>query len=196
MLTTLRVLEVQNILTPVQKAQIQTAHAHGLLDLEIAERTGVSLSSVKRVRKDLALPSNCPVNRRGRKGEQLVADAASRRGLTVKWRSVDGEKFDLTIQGLRVDVKAAAPSADGSWRFRLPKTRPSFYGQYTYDKDYAADTDIVILAALDTAETHAEFYILPSQNLPSHIGVRPGSGSDAHLDAWHLFPVSPNPLTA
>lgn len=183
-------------LTSTQKALVQTAHSQGLLDREIASRSGVSLSSVKRIRKDLALPTNCPINRRGRKGEQLVADAARRRGLTVEWRELDGEKFDLIIQGLRVDVKTAAPSPDGRWRFRLPDTRPSFYGQYSYGKDYAADTDLIILAALDTTETTAEFYVLPSRDLPTHIRVRPGSNSDVHLDAWHLFPVSPAALSA
>lgn len=182
--------------TPHQIELIRRTHAHGARDRQIAAAASVSLSTVKRVRKALGLRSNCPANQRGYLGEQMVANAAQDRGYSVEWRKTNNAKCDLFINGLRVDVKAAAPSPGGGWRFRLPAVRSSFFGQYAYAKDYAKDTDLLVLVALNSSSTDADFYILPSHSLPRHVQVRPGSRSDAHLDAWHLFPASVFPLSA
>lgn len=183
-------------ITPFQKELVRHHHALGANDRQIAAAADISISSVKRVRQEFGLSTTCPVNLRGRIGERLVAEAARQRGLKVELRPANGTEYDLRIQDLRVDVKAAAPSPGGTWRFRLPDERVSFFGQYTYAKDYEQDADLIVLAAMNSTDTDADLYILPSHSLPTHVLIRPGSSSDVHLNAWHLFPASATPLSA
>ncbi|WP_034357766.1 hypothetical protein [Deinococcus phoenicis] len=166
---------------------IQRAHALGCLDPAIAVHAGVSLSTVKRYRSKLGLKTNCPTALRGEEGEQLTFNEARRRGLDAYWRAIHNEKHDLFINGRRVDAKASMRLADGSWRFRLPAERSSFYGEYFYAKDYAADCEVIALVALYPEGRAPDFYLLESRNLPADVRIRLGGPSDALRNDWSLL---------
>ena len=174
-------------ITPAQVQRITEAHALGLLDRAIAEHASVSLSTVKRVRKQLGLQTNCQTTLRGRLGERIVAEQARERGLEVEWRRYDNDKYDLIVQGRRVDAKAAMQMKDGTWKFRLPETRRSFHGQYSYQKDYAADCDVVVLVCLYPDERAPELYLFGSAGLPGTVRIYPGVTYAAEREAWDFL---------
>ena len=181
------------MISSTQITQIQLAHAAGLLDGAIAHSAGVSLSTVKRVRKNLGLETNSVTAQRGRQGEEIVAQAARTRGLKVVWRSHDTEKHDLSISGLRVDVKTAMQQPDGTWKYRLPVIRASFGHQYEYPKDYAADCEVIVLCCLYLDGSEADLYMLSSIGLPGTVRIIPGTSHLAALEDWSLLAV-PLPL--
>ncbi|MFD2610362.1 hypothetical protein ACFSR9_13085 [Deinococcus taklimakanensis] len=170
-----------------QESIIVKAHAAGHLDLQIAQLAGVSLTTVKRYRRKFGLETNCVTNRRGKLGEQLVYDEATRRGLNVEWRDRHNGAFDLYVQGQRVDAKASMQMVGGAWRFRLSDRRPSFYGQYMYRKDYAADCDVVALVALYPDGREPDFYLLDSRTLPRDVRIQPGNRYDTLRNKWDVL---------
>lgn len=172
---------------------IEEAYRAGKLDPGIAQSAGVSLATAKRYRQKLGLKTNSVTALRGEEGEQLVAAAASDRGLSVVPRTVNNDRSDFVIQGQRVDVKATIQLADGSWRFRLPRERRSFYGGYTYPKDYAADCELVILVAL-RSPGQPDFYLLPTHDLPLDLRIRAGGPYDAIRNDWGLLEMHRLPL--
>lgn len=176
-----------------QIQQIQAAHQLGQLDPGIAQYAGVSLATVKRYRTQFGLKTNCVTALRGELGEQLVANHAAARGLSVAWRAGHNDKHDLVIAGQRVDAKATMRLANGSWRFRLPSRRQSFYQQYSYPKDYAADCDVIALVALHLGTQNPDVYLLPSTALPSDIRIRAGSSYDAIKNNWSLLEAPSGP---
>lgn len=184
------------MITNHQRIQVQLAHADGLLDKAIAIRAGVSLTTVKRVRAELGLDTHCVTARRGRHGERVTAQTARSLGLKVEWRVHDGDRHDLLVSGQRLDVKTAMQQADGTWRFRLPKVRPSFGGQYRYPKDYAADCEVIVLCCLYLDGRKPDLYLIGSTGLPSHIRIIAGVNHLADRDRWSLLtaPVGPIPL--
>lgn len=166
---------------------IQQAHQEGKLDPAIAQQAGVSLATVKRHRTLLGLKTNCVTALRGELGEQVIAEQATARGLSVVWRPGHNDKHDLMIEGQRVDAKATMRLTSGSWRFRLPSERKSFFNQYIYTKDYAADCDLVALVALHPDAQNPNVYFLPSHALPEDIRIRAGGVYDAIKDDWSVF---------
>ncbi|WP_019009564.1 hypothetical protein [Deinococcus aquatilis] len=179
-----------------QVQRIQEAHQLGHLDPGIAQHAGVSLATVKRYRTQFGLKTNCVTALRGELGEQLMADHAAARGLPVAWRAGHNDKHDLVIAGQRVDAKATMRLADGSWRFRLPSKRKSFYKQYSYPKDYAADCDVIALVALHPGTQSPDFYFLPSAGLLSDIRIRAGGSCDSIKNDWSLLEGSGPALQA
>ncbi|GHF64000.1 hypothetical protein HNQ07_004578 [Deinococcus metalli] len=169
-----------------QVQRIKEAYAAGELDPGIAQSAGVSIATAKRYRQKLGLKTNSVTALRGEEGEQLVAEAARARGLSVVMRPTNNDKSDFVIQGQRVDVKATMQLADGSWRFRLPRERRSFYGGYTYPKDYAADCELVVLVAL-RAFGAPDFYLLPTHDLPLDVRIRAGGPYDVIRNDWSLL---------
>ena len=163
-----------NRITPAQVHAIQLAHADGLLDNAIAERAGVSVATVKRYRTKLGLETHCVTTLRGREGERRVAEVARLAGLEVQWRERDGERHDLIIGGLRVDVKAAMQDENDTWRFSLPTIRASYYGRYSYPKDYEQDCEVVALVCLRLDGLEPSIYLLGTKNLLEEIRIRPG----------------------
>jgi hypothetical protein len=184
------------MITSHQQQQIVLAHTDGHLDREIAQRAGVSLATVKRVRKDLGLATHSKTAQRGRLGEQLTAAAATWRGLTTHWRRRDNDKHDMLISGQRVEVKTAMQQANGSWHFRLPRTRVSFYGQYRYTKDYARDCEVVVLCCLHPDAREPDFYLLPSAGLPTSVTIRAGKTYLGAREDWGLLAAPALPLAA
>lgn len=176
--------------------QIKALHAAGKLDPEIVQATGLSVSTVKRYRKKLGLTTNCETARRGTLGEQMTARQAAALGLRVEWRTVEGEKHDLVIEGQRVDAKAAMRQADGAWRFRLQATRPSFYGKYQYDKNYAQDCELLVLICLYPDGQPADFYLIGSAHAPHEVRIKLGGNYTDFKDAWDVFEVTGAPLLA
>ena len=181
------------MISNVQITQIQLAHAAGLLDGAIAHSAGVSLSTVKRVRKNLGLETNSVTALRGRQGEKVAAQAARTRGLKVEWRTHDTAKHDLVVSGLRVDVKTAMQQPDGTWKYRLPKIRASFGHQYEYPKDYAADCEVIVLCCLYLDGRTPDLYMLSSTALPGTVRIIPGTSHLAALEDWSMLAV-PLPL--
>jgi len=178
-------------ITQTQVQLISEAHTVGLLDLAIAEYAGVSLSTVKRVRKKLGLQTNCQTTLRGRLGERIVAERAQQRGLGVEWRQYDNHPYDLIIQGHRVDAKAAMQLSDGTWKFRLHETRRSFHGRYRYHKDYARDCDVVVLVCLSLDGSEPTLYLFRSVSLPGTIHIHPRGSFALAREAWeHLSPAA------
>ena len=180
-----------NKITANQIRAIELAHADGLLDNAIATRAGVSVATVKRYRKAMGLETNCLTTLRGREGERRVKDAALLLGMTVVWRKRDNAKHDLTINGQRVDVKAAMEEADGSWRFSLPRLRTSYYGRYVYTKDYERDCEAVALVCLRLDGGEPSIYLMNSIGLPKEVRIHPGQTHQEALEAWHLFSPAP-----
>ncbi len=176
-----------NKITPAQVRAIELAHADGLLDFAISQRAGVSIPTVKRYRTKLGLVTNCVTTLRGREGEQRVRAAALLLGLNVIWRKRDNARHDLTVAGLRVDVKAAMQEIDGSWRFPLPRVRSSNMGRYSYDKHYEKDCELIALVCLRADGGEPSMYFLDSRNLPADVRVRSGLTYQEALEAWHLF---------
>lgn len=172
-----------------QQRLIIEAHAAGHLDPVIARLAGVSLATVKRYRNKHGLKTHCQTTLRGEQGEQLTFDEAKRRGLKAEWREGHNDKYDLYVNDERVDAKAAMRAADGSWRFRLHETRPSFYGRYTYRKNYAEDCEVVALVALYPDRREPDFYLLSSKTLPKDVRIRPGGVYDAFRNEWSLLEV-------
>ena len=181
------------MITEHQRAQVQIAHADGLLDKAIAIRAGVSLSTVKRVRTELGLQTHCVTAQRGRHGEDVVDRAARSRGLKVEWRTYESEKYDLRVSGLRADVKTAMQQTDGTWKFRLPKVRKSFGGLYRYPKNYAADCEVLVLCCLYLDGRHPDLYLMSSVGLPGTIRIITGVSHLTALEDWSMLTV-PSPL--
>lgn len=171
-------------ITPTQIHQIIDAHALGLLDPAIASRAGVSIATVKRYRDRLGLETNSVTAKRGRLGERLVAEEALRRGFSVEWREKENAAYDLYVNSQKVDAKATMQLGDGSWRFRLHTTRVSYYHQYSYPKDYAADCDLVVLVTLYPDGCAPDFYLLESDSLPGDIRIRPSGVYSAFRNDW------------
>lgn len=176
-------------ITTDQQLIIVQAHGEGHLDPAIAHLAGVSIATVKRYRTKLGLETNCVTAKRGKLGEQLTFDEAERRGLKAEWRVKHNGEFDLYVSDQRVDAKASMQLADGSWRFRLHTTRSSFYGQYAYAKDYAADCEVVVFVALYPDGRTPDFFLLDSDTLPSDVRIRPGGVYDAFRNDWTLLEV-------
>ena len=174
-------------ITALQVQQIKAAHTAGMLDPAIAQHAGVSLATVKRYRDRLGLSTHCITAQRGRLGEQLVAAEAARMGFSVDWHDNQHDGHDLLIGGKRVDVKATMELADGSWRFRLPGIRCSFFGQYVYCKNYAEDCEVIGLVALYPDETPPDFYLLSSRHLPEDIRIRRGGPFESARGDWGLL---------
>lgn len=166
--------------------QVLTLHQEGLLDPDIAHHAGVSLATVKRYRKALELPGNCPKNQLGELGEGVFQQEALRRGFHVT-RHPHGHPFDFTVQGLRVEVKTAQREPNGSFRFRLQQNRVSFQGIHRYPKDYGKDTDVLALVCMREAPA---VYLLDSSRVQESIRVRPQDPThplNVHLEDWSIF---------
>lgn len=174
-------------ITALQVQQIKDAHTAGMLDPAIAQHAGVSLATVKRYRDRLGLSTHCVTAQRGRLGEQLVAAEAARLGFTVDWHTRERDGYDLFIGGQRVDAKAAMQLTDSSWRFRTPRIRVSFFGQYAYCKNYAEDSEVIALVALYSDETPPDFYLLSSRTLPEDIRIRRGGFFEPARGDWGLL---------
>jgi len=106
--------------------------------------------------------------------------------MDVVWRGRDNEKHDLTVNGQRVDVKAAMED-DGSWRFSLPSLRTSYYGRYVYAKDYGQDCEVVALVCLRLDGSEPSIYLLNSVGMPNEVRIHPGETHQDALEAWHLL---------
>lgn len=171
-------------ITALQVEHIKAAHTAGMLDPAIAQHAGVSLATVKRYRDRLGLTTHCVTAQRGRLGEQLVADEAARLGFSVDWHDNQHDGHDLLIGGQRVDVKATMQLVNGSWRFRLPGIRCSFFGEYAYRKNYAEDCEVIALVALYPDETPPDFYLLSSRNLPGDIRICRGGSFESARGDW------------
>lgn len=171
------------MITNDQERRIQDAHARGLTDAQVAHEAGVSIATVKRVRARLGLPTRCATALRGQAGEAFVAREATARGLPVQWRAHVGDRHDLTVAGRRVDVKTARQMPDGSWRFRLTRTRQSYYNTYRYEKDYAADCDVLALVCESRDGSPPQVYFLESTAAPTSVRVRAGVIGDG-LHTW------------
>lgn len=170
-----------------QLALITEGHALGLNDAAIAQHAGVSLSSVKRYRSRLRLPTTSATQLRGKQGERLLVRLAVKRGLHVVWAPGHNAEYDLVIGSARVDVKASMQRPDGTWRFRLPPARPSFHGEYSYPKDYATDCDLLALVALFPDDRDPDVYFIESATAPINIVLRPGGVYDAFRNDWTAF---------
>ncbi|WP_019010312.1 hypothetical protein [Deinococcus aquatilis] len=184
------------MITAAQTRAIQAAHADGLLDADIAQRAQVSISTVKRVRRKLGLATHCKTARRGRLGEQQVAASATARGLSVVWRARDDDKYDLWIEGKRVDAKATLQGRNGTWHFRLPVMRSSFLGRYAYEKDYERDCEVVALVCQFADGRSPIIYLLGSANLPASVRIREGVNHIGAREAWEVFAPSESLLAA
>ena len=177
-------------ITQDQQRLIVQAHMNGHLDPAIARIAGVSIATVKRYRTKFGLKTTCETALRGEQGEHLTFQEATRLGLKAEWRPGHNDEFDLYVNGERVDAKASMQCADGSWRFRLPAQRTSFFGQYAYTKDYAQDCEVVALVALYPDGRTPDFYLLSSKTLPGDVRIRPGGPYDAFRNDWSLLEVS------
>ncbi|MDR6219850.1 hypothetical protein [Deinococcus soli (ex Cha et al. 2016)] len=180
-------------ITQHQQHLIVQAHAEGHLDPAIARIAGVSIATVKRYRTKRGLKTTCETALRGEQGEDLTFLEAQRRGLKAEWREGHNDKYDLYVNGERVDAKASMQGVDGSWRFRLPAQRRSFFGRYAYAKDYAQDCEVVALVALYPGGRDPDFYLLSSSSLPSDVRIRPGGVYDAFRNDWSLVEI-PGPV--
>ncbi len=83
-----------------------------------------------------------------------------------------------------VDAKTTEQLPDRFWRWRLPRSRQSHMGTYTYEKNYADDCDLLSLVALYEDGRPADFYILPSENLPTTITIRRGGPYEHLRNDW------------
>ncbi len=173
-------------ITDLQVQHIRDAHAHGLLDSNIAQHAGVSMASVKRYRSKLGLETHSATAQRGSYGERLFAGLAQDQGLEVTWRTQENAPHDLTVAGHRVDVKTALQDA-GVWRFRLPEYRSSFLGQYAYSKSYSDDCDVLALVCLFSTAREPDLYLLESAGLSRDLRVRRGGHYEPFRDAWEVF---------
>ncbi|GGK85630.1 hypothetical protein [Deinococcus radiotolerans] len=173
--------------TAHQITRITAAHAQGLSDAETARYAGVSLSTVKRLRVKLGLTTFSERTLRGRHGEGLLADMATARGLRVTWSPRNGSPYDLQIGSQRVDVKTSMQRPDGTWRFRLPPSRPSFHGTHRYPKNYGADCDLLALVALRPGTPDADIYFIESRTAPENVVLRPGGVYDSFRNDWTVF---------
>ncbi|NTY00450.1 hypothetical protein [Deinococcus sp. JMULE3] len=180
-------------ITKHQQQLIVEAHQAGHLDPEIARLAGVSLATVKRYRARLGLKTHCVTALRGEEGEARTFAEAQRLGFRVEWRPGHNDKYDLYVGGERVDAKAGMQGADGSWRFRLAARRSSFYGRYSYAKNYVQDCEAVVLVALYPDGRQPDFYVLSSRSLPSDIRIRRGGPYEPFRDDWSLLEV-PGPV--
>lgn len=180
-------------ITQHQQQLIVQAHAEGHLDPAVARIAGVSIATVKRYRNKFKLKTTCETALRGEQGEELTFHEAVRRGMKAEWREGHNDKYDLYVNDERVDAKASMQCADGSWRFRLPAERTSFFGQYAYAKHYAQDCEVVALVALYPDGREPDFYLLGSKTLPSDVRIRPGGVYDAFRNDWSLLEI-PGPV--
>ena len=176
---------------PLPEPALREAHAQGLLNQQLADHFEISLSHLKRALKALGLRSHQPANRIGRLGEQLVTQAFTALGHSVKVMPY-GSPFDLRVAGQRVDVKTSvSPKADGRYAFRLKPVHAS--GEYSYPKNYFQDTDFLVLVCLqDDALLHV--YVVPVARWKPDLTVRPGSPFDPlgeYRDAWRLLAAHP-----
>lgn len=175
-----------NTITAHQVQLIRDAHALGHPDRQIAAHSGTSIATVKRWRKTLGLGTRSQTDQLARLGEGVVRDAALHQGLSVLWRDCDNAPYDMVVGGRRVDVKSAMQRPDGSWRFRLPRTNSSFYGQYTYAKNLSRDCDVVALVCVFPDKREPEVYLLESSSLPTNLTIRPGGPYEANRGDWAL----------
>jgi hypothetical protein len=174
------------MLNPEKIQLIQDGHQHGMLDHELAKHAKISISSVKRYRNMLGLKTNCETTKRGVEGEQLVAFLAQEQGFHVTWPGLHNEAYDLQINGLRVDCKASMQRSDGGWNFSLPSVRPSFYGNYRYPKNYAADCEILALICFRTDGEEPDIYFLRSADASGHVRIRRNCFAE-FKNAWTVF---------
>lgn len=174
-------------ITHQQQSIIIKSHSEGHLDRAIAHLAGVSVSTVRRYRKRLGLPTKCTTTKRGKIGERHTLEVATLRGLKAEMREGHNASFDLYVSDRRLDAKTSMQLANGKWRFRLPTRRRSYYGQYEYTKDYASDCDVVVLVALYPDGRTPDFYMLDSRTLPTSVTIRPGGPYAALKNDWHLL---------
>lgn len=173
-------------ITHQQQAAIRAAHTLGLTDAEAAAHAGVSVSTVKRHRGKMGLQTKSRAVQLGKKGESLLTQMAQARGLTTQPRLLENDPYDLIIEGQLVDVKTTEISSDGSWKFHLPRQRTSFYGQYTYPKNYSADCDVIALVCLKALED-PDVYFLPSGDVPTLVEIRSGGRFASKRNDWSLL---------
>ncbi len=98
--------------------------------------------------------------------------------------------------GGRVEVKTAMQQSDGTWKFRLHRTRRSFHGRYRYVKDYAQDCDVVVLVCVFGDGREPVLYLLPGRDVPGTVRVRAGATFEGAREAWELLPVDVLSLAA
>ena len=170
-----------------QLEQLKYGHQHGMLDHQLAAHANMSISSVKRNRKLLGLETNSVTAKLGSSGEQIIAFLATERELKVELRPTNGEVYDLKINGLRVDCKSTIQQPDGTWRFRLSSSRSSFYGAYTYQKDYVKDCEVLALICFKTDGGIPDVYFIESLHAPTEIRIRTIGQYEEFKDAWGVF---------
>lgn len=149
------------------------AHMAGLKDHVLAQHFAVSVSTIKRWRKRLALPGNDFRNNQGKLGERLVAEEFTRQGFSVRHLPV-GHPFDLLVGGRRVEVKTSATPHGSQYRFRLNEHRSSNHARYRYGKTYQRDSDFIVLAILEGTALK-RLYVLPTALWKPSIVIRPDS---------------------
>ncbi|MFC6616576.1 hypothetical protein [Deinococcus radiophilus] len=157
----------------INEAEFCAAHARGLKDAELANQFGISLSTVKRRKRELGLGSNCAHNNRGLLAQRMVAEYLAGEGMSTEVPASHQAPADLLVNGYRVEVKLGYRRS-AAVQFRLPEQRNSFQGQYQYHKDYRKDTDYLALAVLNDAEDALEYlYLLPASELQPTITLHP-----------------------
>lgn len=173
---------------------IHSQHAKGAFDNKIAAAAGVSLNTVKRHRKEFGLHHNSLSNRLGSLGEQILFDEAKTRGYRVERHKNNRDGYDLIINGRLVDVKTAEMHGRSGFRFRLPARRPSFYGQYDYDKNYTDDCQVIALVCIGEGNSAPVFYFVESWHAPMDITISHGNPYADFRADWAIFddlPVLP-----
>ena len=166
---------------------IHSQHAKGAFDNKIAAAAGVSLNTVKRHRKEFGLHHNSLSNRLGSLGEQILFDEAKTRGYRVERHKNNRDGYDLIINGLLVDVKTAELHGHNGYRLRLPARRPSFYGQYGYDKNYADDCHVIALVCIGEDDSAPTFYFFESWHARTDFTINHRNPYADFRDDWAIF---------
>lgn len=181
-------------MNPIQQA-VSTAHQQGLSNVDIAAQTGYSLSTVRRACKALGLTGNGNRYVPAEEATTYIAQEARRRGLTVQ-TPAPGQRCDLVIEGVPVDVKAstgtdrATRKADVTSEhhmFFLSQHRRPYRPPFDYRAYHRRDAEVVAFACLDDRSRVIETYFLDADKLNASVSIG-GRNTHMHgLENWARF---------
>ncbi|WP_027482053.1 hypothetical protein [Deinococcus pimensis] len=157
----------------------------GMTDAEVVRASGVSLSTVKRLKKTHGLHTNLTLDKAREPGIEYVTNRARQYGMTVQ-PAPAGARYDLLIKDQRVVVRTLTPNADGEFRYRLPNAARNMDGM-PYFAGGAFDADVVALACLPEQGRTPQAYLFDSASFPTSVKFGEHDVYYAHRERWGIF---------
>lgn len=178
-----------NSITPEQAKLISSAHAQGMLNPGIAALAGVSISTVKRYRKQWGLGSNVVPSELSQLGKTFIAAQASLRGMDVTYPP-DGGPAHLLINGQGVDVRTVRRGAGGRFQFWLTRSdRPSTV-TFNYNAYHQRETAFVIFVCWPGESGQPRMYVFSSETVSQSLTIGPQNAHERHREQWDWLQVT------